>query len=194
MRFDLLLWAVATGALQIFIQNVESQAVSPLGTLDYDSSALKADFSSEIGSITPGAYCIGTKDIPAKECFTYVEINDQLQGEFVVYVDADNSISELTFLPGLDGLSLRVQKVVANVLPNLKPFFTQQKALQPATQKVTRKRVVEDENGEKVEVEEVEEVEVDNRSWVQKNWMYIVPALLLVFIMSPEEKSGEQKA
>lgn len=199
MRFDivgLLLWtasALASNHILIFARNLDSLSVAELGSLNYDLSTAKLEFTEDSYEITPGPYCIGTRDLASKECFAYVEVNDQLGGDFVLYVDDKNEMTELSFLRSQEvGLRLRLKKVVTNIVPNLEPFQGQQQVKQPVTQRVTRKRVVENENGEKVEVEEVieEVVPVDERSWIQKNWMYVVPPLLLLLVLSPEDKQS----
>lgn len=182
--------AAAAQQILLFSRNLDSLAVTQLGSLHYDPAAATSDFSAHDSHILPGSYCIGTSDLPLKECFVYLETSGDLGGEFVVFVDDENQVSDISFLRGAGGFTLRVEKVVSNVKPNLTPFHKKEPVKEPVTQKVTRKRVVENENGEKVEIEEeVEEVvPVDERSWIQRNWMYVVPPLLLFLVMAPEDK------
>lgn len=197
MRFhifgaSLLLAAAAADKIQFFAHNLDTQEEVQLGSIDYDLQASRSEFWAENLPIVPGAYCVGTKDLPGKECFAYLETDADIAGEFVVYVDNKDQLAEVSFLRGKSGLTSSVKKVTANVVPNLNPSQGQQ-VKEPVIQKVTKKRVVENENGEEVEIEEeVEEaVAVDERSWIQKNWMYIVPPLLLFLLLAPEDKPAE---
>lgn len=185
--------AAATSHIGIYARNVLTLAVIPVGSLDYDLPASKVEFTPEVGHIEPGSYCLGSKDSVESDCFAYIETEGQLAGEFIVFVDEDD-VAGLSFIKGKAGLQLRVEKVSSGPVPNLEPLQGQQQAKAPVTQKVTRKRVVENEDGEKVEIEEeIEEiVPVDERSWVQKNWMYIVLPLVLVLLLSPEDKAEEK--
>lgn len=196
MRFHILgaslLSAAAANKILFFAHNLDTLEEVQLGSLEYDQQASTSEFRAENLPIVPGTYCVGTKDVPGKDCFAFLETDGDISGEFVVYVDKKDELAEVSFLRGKSGLSSSVKKVTANVVPNLNPSQGQQ-VKEPVTQKVTKKRVVENENGEEVEIEEeVEEaVPVDERSWIQKNWMYIVPPLLIFLVMAPEDKPAE---
>lgn len=49
-----------------------------------------------------------------------------------------------------------------------------------------------DDNGVEVtrEIEEEVEVPVDDRSWIQKNWMYVVPPLLIFMLAGGGNEQG----
>lgn len=172
-----------------FAKNLDSSLVTQLATLDYNSESGNSELSLDATDLAPGSYCMGTSYLPQKECFVFFEHLGLISGDFVVYVDEELKISDISFISGGNELKLRVASVVSNVVPNLTPFHKKEPVKQPTTQKVTRKRVVENENGEKVEIEEeIEEiVPEDDRLWIQKNWMYIVPPLLLFMVFAPED-------
>lgn len=192
--FSGLLWcSIASIALAerilFFVKNLDADVVTELATLDYNSESGNSELIPVSADLAPGSYCMGTFDVPQKECFVFFEHLGLVSGDFVVYVDEELKISDISFISGGNGLRLRVAGVVTNVVPNLTPFHKKEPVKQPTTQKVTRKRVVENENGEKVEIEEeVEEiVPEDERLWIQKNWMYIVPPLLLFMVFAPDD-------
>lgn len=193
MRLHLLLTtvvsAVSASKIVFFAQNLETQNNVQLGSLEYDQQSSTSAFSPENHPTEAGSYCIGTKDLPGKECFAYLETTGDITGQFVIYVDNKNELTEVSFLRGANVLDSRVERIKTNVVPNLNPSQGQP-IKEPVVQKVSRKVVVQNEDGEDVEiVEEVEEVvPVDDRSWIQKNWMYIVLPLVLVLLVAPEEK------
>lgn len=184
VRFSLLtlIGVVHAASLEIYATNVVTGVRTDLGALSY--SAESATFSPRT-TLAAGDYCLGTD---VAKCFSYSEVKEGLSGEFVVYMDGPE-MEDLAFVAGTNGLSLRVEHVAAAPLPTLqapKPEVKQN----TVKQKVVRKKMVKDENGDMVEVEEVVEEEVeDNRSWVQRNWMYIVPPLVLLLLIP----DGEEK-
>lgn len=133
-----------------------------------------------------GLFCLGTSDLPGRECFAYHEVDGPLTGKFLVHVSS-GEIKDVSFARG-DGFSVEAVEPRTAPQPNLHPA-AKPVVQAPATKKVVRKRVVENDDGDKVEIEEeVEEnVEVDTRLWIQKNWMYVVPPLVIFMIMSPEK-------
>lgn len=172
--------------LLIFARSLDDTKLVGLGSITVDG--LQSTFEASDASLAAGSYCVGTDSLPEKECFAYLEVGGVFGGEFVVYVDG-NEVIDLTFAQNLDNVTSRVASVGAAAEPIMKPHAVAQKVV---TQKVKRKVLVENENGEQVEIEREDEeiVEPDNRSWVQKNWLYLALPLVLIFIMAPEEKAA----
>ncbi|QBM89586.1 hypothetical protein METSCH_D06640 [Metschnikowia aff. pulcherrima] len=192
-----LLTAVALQEIDIHTKNVISGQNQELGILFYDASLREASFSA-ISDTFPesGAFSICARD--PDSCFAYQEIKEKsgqsLGGEFLITINESGTIQSLSFSRGTEPnvYAAKVSVLAEAPKPNLNPYNkrSEQEKQQVQTQKVIVKKLVENEKGEKIEVEEeVEEVvEADNRSWVQKNWMYIVPPLVLFLIFSPEDK------
>ena len=192
-----LLTVVALQEISIYTKNVNSGQNQELGILFYDSSLREASFSA-ISDTFPesDAFSICARD--PDSCFAYQEIKEKsgqsLGGEFLITINENGTMQSLSFSRGneLNVYAAKVGVLAEAPKPNLNPYNKRsaQEKQQVQTQKVIVKKVVENEKGEKIEVEEeVEEVvEADNRSWVQKNWMYIVPPLVLFLIFSPEDK------
>lgn len=198
MRFAAILGLLSVALaeqLQITSRNVETGAKTEVGILDFDASTSDSTFHPS-AALTAGSYCIGTTNLPRKDCFTYLEVSDAgLGGSFVLYVDEHNKVSDIAFFLAPSEIQTTVQKIGKGPVPNLSPSNAE-KVVKPPTQKVIRKKVVETEDGETVEIEEeVEEIVTeDNRSWVQKNYIYIVPALLVAMVLLPDGEEKEEKS
>ncbi|KAM9928272.1 hypothetical protein OXX59_001939 [Metschnikowia pulcherrima] len=193
-----LLTVVASQEISIYTKNVDSGQNQDLGILIYDASLREASFSAFPDTFPEsGAFSICARD--PDSCFAYQEIKEKsgqsLGGEFLITITENGTIQSLSFSRGSEPnvYAAKVGVLAEAPKPNLNPYnkrSAQDNKQQVQTQKVIVKKLVENEKGEKIEVEEeVEEVvEADNRSWVQKNWMYIVPPLVLFLIFSPEDK------
>ena len=132
-------------------------------------------------------YCVGTKDLDNHECFTFMDENGVTISRLSLNFDESyNNKSKL-----------RKHKFTTSPIPNLNPDSLKKqrqkqgnkggqgnnKQVEIIKQKKLVKYIDDDGNEAEKEIEEEIEVEVDNRSWVQKNWMYIVPPLLLFLIV-----------
>ncbi|OBA21305.1 hypothetical protein METBIDRAFT_11843 [Metschnikowia bicuspidata var. bicuspidata NRRL YB-4993] len=194
---------VALQEFSIYTLNTVTSQESELGLLSYDPGQNSALFRPHLDlPSAKGSYSVCARDLACSApCFAYQEIGENtpqgLGGKFKVAVGDDGSVTYISFERGEDPahFACLVARVETAPTPNLNPFHRQaaQQNRKVQTQKVVRKKVVENDNGEKVEVDEEtdEVVDVDSRSWVQKNWMYIVPPLVLFLIFSPaENKDG----
>ncbi|GEQ70492.1 hypothetical protein JCM33374_g4170 [Metschnikowia sp. JCM 33374] len=190
---------VASQDITIYTKNVYNSHQQDIGILAYDAEHRTADFRlSPDVSIETTAFSLCARDLAGTDCFGYQEIDQTgpgaLGGDFGLVIDDEGTIQRLSFSRGdvPQEFSCHVGTVNMALKPNLNPFNKRNandQQAQTQTKKVVRTRVVENEEGEEVEVEEEveEEVAVDTRSWVQKNWMYIVPPLVLVLILSPSD-------
>ncbi|KAM9903745.1 hypothetical protein OXX79_003160 [Metschnikowia pulcherrima] len=192
-----LLTVVASQEISIYTKNVNSCQNQELGILFYDASSREASFSAISDSFPEsGAFSICARD--PDSCFAYQEIKEKsgqgFGGEFLITITENGTIQSSSFSRGTEPnvYAAKVSVLAEAPKPNLNPYNKRsaQEKQQVQTQKVIVKKLVENEKGEKIEVEEEVEqvVEADNRSWVQKNWMYIVPPLVLFLIFSPEDK------
>lgn len=189
MQFHVLLLATLCAAQVLYYaRGLDSAQKVPVGTLSFAEGTLEAQFASADPALQPGLYCIGTDDLPGKSCFAYLEVSGRLGGKFVAFVGPDGELVDVTFVQGPGELSGTAEVRNRAAQPQYDETFRQKEPVK--TQKVTRRKVVENEAGEKVEVEEtVEEVvEVDNRSWIQKNWLYVVLPLVLFLVLAPDDK------
>lgn len=132
-------------------------------------------------------YCIGTEDLANHECFGYFKAKSD-NGKLKLLVKGDSNegvIYKILINPDINsGKDLIIVGEEKGPSPILNPVHSQK-------QKPGKKSGVNSnaapEGGEAED--DVEEEEVDNRSFVQRNWMYIVPGLILLFMgLSPEEE------
>lgn len=180
---------VALSSLSIYARDIDNDVRTTIGAILFDEKTNIAAFNPvTVGNIGK-AVCLGTDDLPNHECFVYHELSkEELQGRFQIIVD-ESGIRRISFAPSAEELVVGVVEVTRAPAPNLLPVAMELQAVpKPQTKQVMRKRVIVDDAGVESVVEEevLEVVEQDNRSWVQKNWMYIVPPLVLFLIFSPE--------
>lgn len=188
-----------------------------LGSLNYDKTIKKVLFINKKRDveIEAGDYCIGTADLINHDCFTYTELktdNSIFSGkQFQLQLDKEGDIEHVSLINGAGLLHEDGETFVDTVIvdfekqpvPNLSPSHLKSKVDKTinTNSKTTRttKKIVRKINQEGKEIEEEEEVtiveettaegeEEDERSWIQKNWMYVVPPLLIMFAMGGGDK------
>lgn len=155
--------AVAYGqSISLYAKPVAGGSQVSIGSLETEG------FNLETKNVVlpAGDYCVGTGSLPNHECFSYVSHTkgDILAG-LVVTLALDESIARLSI--GKDGVKVKPAHSLPS--PNLKPATIEKK-----------KEKVVDEKGE--------EVEEDTRSWIQRNWIYVVPPLLIFMLVAPDGK------
>lgn len=181
---------------QIFATSLQSSIAIPIGSVAYDKGLKQGFFTSEDSVIEDGDYCVGTKDLLNHECFAYTEVGDGatiLSGKSLeLQLNSDEEVEQIALVEK-GQRQIIISTAAKQPIPNLNPVHATKQANQgpsKVTKKVTVKETVVDEEGNEVEVERerVVEEEEDTRSFIQKYWMYIVPAVLLVASsMTPEE-------
>ncbi|EMG49209.1 hypothetical protein SBY92_000582 [Candida maltosa Xu316] len=189
--------AAETTRINLFIKSIDDASSSDsIGFIDNDSVYLM-----EETPLNPDKfYCIGTKDLENHECFTFLNGVDSLNHTVIdAFMDKDNAeIVRLSLTFAEESTNkLRKHRFAKSPVPNLNPDSLKKlKQQQQQSQEkgkveiVKQKRIIKvtDDEGNEVEKEIEEEIEVDNRSWIQKNWMYIVPPLILFLIMGGDNK------
>ncbi|KAI5963978.1 hypothetical protein CANMA_003575 [Candida margitis] len=178
--------------INLFIRPVDQTTADPIGFIEND-----AVYLMDVSLQPDQAYCIGTKDIHNNDCFSYQSnLSNLTHAVFSLFLDEDGDISRLSlsFDDRLDKPQVKKRKQVIAAQPNLNPDSMkkqrdeQQKKAgnEPVVEKVKQKKLIKeiDANGVEVtrEIEEEVEVAVDDRSWIQKNWMYIVPPLIIFML------------
>ncbi|KAK6461282.1 hypothetical protein DFJ63DRAFT_337177 [Scheffersomyces coipomensis] len=191
-------------SIQLYVKSLSDNHIEQIGSIEFNQDRKKGQFISQsdkdIILSKDVDYCFGTKDLLNHDCFGYVVGNeDSLTSKnFHIFINAELNIDYISVNHEIsDKTDVIVHNVIKSPVPNLNAEATkhQPKGNQnagPKTEKViqTKKVTFIDEDGNEVEreVEEEVEVEVDERSFIQKNWMYIVPTLLLFLVMSGDEK------
>lgn len=178
--------------INLFIKPIDQAASDPIGFIENE-----AVYLMDVDLQPDQAYCIGTKDVHNNECFSYqTNLQNLNHAIFNLYLDGDGDILRLSlsFDDKLDKPQVKRRKQIIAAQPNLNPdSMKKQREEQKnggnggqVVEKVKQKKVITeiDANGVEVtrEIEEEVEVPVDDRSWIQKNWMYIVPPLLIFML------------
>lgn len=194
LPFLLLASLVALKYINLYGKDVYSDAVYSLGGIDYNPDSKSANFQSQDIRTYSSSLCLGTLDLPDHDCFVYHELgNKNLEGKFKLFV-SEVGIQRISFEASPEKLSVDVVEVGHGPTPNLLPEVPVKKPEQQQKKTVVRKRVVKNDNEEEIVVEEVvlEMAEEDTRSWVQKNWVYIVPPLIIFMLFAPaDDKSSK---
>ncbi|RLV85720.1 hypothetical protein JA9_001700 [Meyerozyma sp. JA9] len=138
-----------------------------LGTVELTPE--KSEFIAGALALEPGYYCVGTKDLPGHECFTYTYLDGGMDHKAVQVTIDNGQVSHLALIHN-DDENVKIVSAGAAPSPNMDPVPLQSK----------KKKAVQQE-----EKEEGEEVE---KSWIQKNWMYVVPPLMILMMLMPADE------
>lgn len=190
--FTLYFIASIYGALQtfgIYADDLSNNKIK-LGRIEYDPNTTIGEFikDDETESLS-GKFCIGTPDLDDMNCFAYVSLGsggdkDYPSRQFYIYLKQDNSIDYISY-PVSSNSKVQVIHSVEAPVPNLHPSNKQSSKGSKEPKKTIIKKTAKDEDGNLVEIEE-EEI-VDERSWLQKNWVYVVIPLVLLFLSSDDK-------
>lgn len=176
--------AVTAGPIQLYARSVSTGTTSDFGILDVDTQTFELSFSDR------GSFCIGTTAIDNHDCFEYIEVSEDTWSPLTVQVFLGPT-NEILRLSLIQGSSVVITKESESPSPNFNTTTQKTPEKRKAVVK-SKKTVVEvDEDGKEV-VKEVEvEEPVDERSWLQKNWIYVViPLVLLMLLTDDKNKTG----
>lgn len=187
-----LLKVIVAEVIDLHYTSVLTGATGSFGVLQYEKGAKRTGFELASG-IENGEYCIGTKALADHDCFAYlkVELESDLSNKNIqLHLDELNEIKQLALVELKQVLVRHVGRISQ---PNLNPAHASTVKKSGKVEHVIEKQVIVeiDEEGNEVEREIDVEVEVDGRSWIQKNWIWLVVPLLFVMLL-PEDK--EKKA
>lgn len=209
IAITLLTSVVSSKRINLFIKPIDQTTTDPIGFIENE-----AVYLMDVDLQPDQAYCIGTKDIHNNECFSYQSnLPNLTQAVFNLFLDEDGDILRLSlsFDNKLGKPQVKRRKQVIAAQPNMNPDSIKKQREEQQQQKkagsggdgggsivekVKKKKLIKeiDANGVEVtrEIEEEIEVEVpiDDRSWIQKNWMYIVPPLLIFMLAGGGNEQG----
>lgn len=170
------LWlCILTGAVSLSLTAQDSKKqLHALGTLEI--TAENAEFVPSELQVLPGYYCVGTKDLPGHQCFTYTYLDRGIDLKTVQVAVENGNILRLSLVQRVNDEAVKVISPAAAPTPNMDPVPLQLKKKKQATEES------QNENDE-------EEAE---KSWIQKNWMYIVPPLMILMMLLPEEEKKQE--
>lgn len=191
-----LITLVSADQYTLFYNALETQTVADLAVLDYDPVTKTATVNLVTPELPGGDYCVGTKQLPNHDCITFLSSNigqDFSKKAFHIYLN-ENGVDHLAVVRGSGEVVVHEHEEAAKPIMDPESVKYVKKKNEPKTEKVVQKKIVKqvDADGKEVEVEVEEEVvvEVDERSWVQKNWMYLTLPLLVFMLFGGEEKKS----
>ncbi|XYA00280.1 hypothetical protein QA089_002816 [Meyerozyma guilliermondii] len=161
------LHAVNAVSLSLTAQGADHKFHS-LGTVELTPE--KSEFIAGALALEPGYYCVGTKDLPGHECFTYTYLDGGMDHKAVQVTVDNGQVMQLALIHNEDEKAVKIVSAAVGPNPNMDPVPLQSK----------KKKAVQQE-----EKEDGEEVE---KSWIQKNWMYIVPPLMILMMLLPADE------
>lgn len=158
--------------VQIYAKSLSSTPI-PLGSLNYDKNTTHASFTQNDLAINDGYYCIGTTDLPNLECFTYTKLSKSTLGTklVLVHLNADKDIAHLSMSTApvsKNPSESPIQVTVSKVNYDPKPIKNKKPENAQANPEATK--------------------EDPPKSWIQKNWMYVVPPLLIMFVLLGDDE------
>ncbi|KAI0463939.1 hypothetical protein LJB42_002948 [Komagataella kurtzmanii] len=107
-----------------------------------------------------------------EDCFNYKRLSSPIAQDIKLTINKHNDIENVAFFDASQkGLNLIVEQIRQAPIPKL-----------PRKEKKIKKIRSDNKLELKEVVDEEAEVNVENRSFIQKYWMYIVPALLIMLI------------
>ncbi|EAZ63601.1 hypothetical protein PICST_28763 [Scheffersomyces stipitis CBS 6054] len=188
--------------ISVYTKEVKSHSIKPYGTLVYNKSNKRGQFEkadTDISIDESQDVCLGTDDLAEHGCFSFLSNGADAGGlDYHVYLDGSGEINHISVSNNVkQNSSVVVHPVVEAPAPNLNPESRKNAPKQnqqqgPRKEVVVKKKKVvnvDDEGNEVVEeVEEEVEVEIDDRSWIQKNWFYIALPLVFFLLMGEEKK------
>lgn len=184
--------AATERTLDIYYRSITSNSKVNLGEIRYDPQTNTSSFTEKSALPKHESLCLGTDKLPNNECFIYLETKEQPPtGNFVVLVDDSGLPSDVSLeLHKGEIWGAQTKPIAKGPVPNFEPAnreVSQEPVKKKTVKKITTTKV---ENGEEIQIEEeiIEEEEEDNRSWVQKNWLYIVIPLVILMFLSPEDE------
>lgn len=133
----------------------------------------------ELNSVlNEGRYCIGSAALNMP-CFAYTELSGLpfANHSLHVYMNKDGSVAHVTFAQPKTPNAFEIHPYAPAPLPfanRIKPQDKRQGSRQPAKDSEANS----------------EQDEEDNRSWVQKNWIYIVPPLIIFLLLTGDDKNS----
>lgn len=162
--------------VHIYAKPLSSSESIGLGSLHYDKNTTHASFTQNDLTIDDGHYCIGTTDLPNLECFTYTKLfkSTLLTKLLLVHLDADKNIARLS----ISSSALQSESNPADSSIQLSLSFV--KYDPKPIKRLAQPKKPENQH---------ENIEKDSpTSWIQKNWMYVVPPLLIMFLLLGEDQ------
>lgn len=167
--------ALATAPVQLYAHSLETHELSiNLGVLTYNetSGSTQVIDAPELPEFEEGDYCIGAEINGNFQCHSYARLEFPLRYELII--STKPKTGELISMSFRRAENEGIKSIIKPAVPGA----------QPATKEAPK--VVKNAEGK-----EVLEEEEPPKSFIQKYWMYIVPALIMFMISSGQEPQGQ---
>ncbi|KAH3685449.1 hypothetical protein WICPIJ_003564 [Wickerhamomyces pijperi] len=175
-------------SVQVFARsNHRNKPTIELGTIKFNETSGLADIVNTPNDIDfeSGKYCVGVSIAGHFQCHSYVQLSLPLSYDIVLHTKPNTG--ELVSLSMVKSSTLGLHAVIK---PGL---ILEEPRLKGSNNNVKVKvREVTNDKGETEIVHDGEVIE-DQRSFIQKYWTYIVPALIMILMRSGESESEEEK-
>lgn len=173
--------ASVLGQFTLYARDLETNTKTEIAQVDIEQKKLEILLEIE------GEFCIGA-DIINNDCISYYKGKLEKFG-VKVFLNKQDEID----LISLTKSGVTIVPFTEGAKPNLNPITKKKEDSKKVVQKVVVTLLDEDGNEITQEVEqEVEEI-IDDRSFIQKNWKWIVIPLIL-FLVTGQEKPDADKA
>ncbi|ODQ81518.1 hypothetical protein BABINDRAFT_159799 [Babjeviella inositovora NRRL Y-12698] len=146
-----------------------------LGSLSYDAATQEAEFAinEALGPVPDSVYCISNSEYGP--CVAYKRLAAPLNEVLVIHLDADHNIDQLSLVGS--GAASEANTVV-----------TLMKGPNSGAQPILKSSAVNPEIGNEGQPVPEGDLKKQEKSFIQQNWMYIVPPLVILFMMLPQEE------
>lgn len=116
----------AEKSLDIYSKSVKTGSIVSLGQIKYDTATNTTKYLATNDLPSHDSICIGTKQLPSKECFTYLETTETTpKGKFALFLNGDRELTEIALYAGEEDWDSQLIESSSAPLPNLKPFVRQ---------------------------------------------------------------------
>lgn len=170
--------------IPLFYKPLDSPIENDWGLLTYHEINNTAAFipSSALERSHEDLVCIGTHSIPQSECIALVK--NITSGLITVLLQPESNSIRISVGPSSNGFEITIMDETAASVPDF--ASAKPKRLAKIASKVPG---VDSDTHENEEYADDQELELPpHKSWVKRNWMYIVPPLAILLLLLPEDQ------
>lgn len=175
----------AAKTFTLFYRAIDSNVETSWGELVCEGEEVAFDITRPVESDSDQSYCIGTHSLPHHECFGVVKDLNNLQ--ITIIYGEETQDTRISVSPGHDGIQATSKQVAEAPVPAMRA----NRKIKVAAGKTTSE--IQDSVPDDEEAGSFDPGEINKTSWVKRNWMYLVPPLIILFIMLPDGvEEGEE--
>ncbi|CEP63811.1 Emc10p LALA0_S09e03026g [Lachancea lanzarotensis] len=186
--FLILLGAVCGTEMRIplFVQKPGREQRSPLATVVYDNESNFLEVTDVIDSLQEDAYCVGAQMAENYySCFSFIKLKYPLHYDLFLDTKSDSHL--------LYKLSLKPNPHVSGIVGTIRNVQEGPEVNSVKLRRVTKTYEDKKKNAQlgSSSASFQEDVEIDDRTFLQKNWKYLLIGLVL-YAVSTAGGSGQQ--